>query len=429
MSSILDFFNSDEFMPHGHCFLWEPQILWLHVISDADIAAAYFSIPFALIYFIRKRRDIPFPLVFWLFGAFIVLCGTTHLMSILTIWKPDYALEGVIKAATAIVSITTFFYIARMMPQALSLASPTTLATLNEELQENITQRDKAERELKNAYRQMESNIQERTAELTYKNQMLENEILERNRIEGKLNKALDELTKSNNELQRFAYICSHDLQEPARMVSSYSKLLALKIEGKLDGDAEKYLHFMHEGADRIQEMIKSILSYSRIESKENQHEPVDLNNVVRDVLNFLQPVIEETGAVINVGTLPKIYGDKIQFVQMFQNLIGNGIKFRKKGVIPEINVYCEELPDRWQFMVQDNGIGISEEYLEKIFIIFQRLNRKEDYPGSGIGLAICKKIVERYGGRIWAESVEDLGTTFYFTIPKNNSRKTSDEH
>jgi len=418
LNAIKEFFSAENFMPHGHCFLWQPGILWLHIISDAGIALAYYSIPVVLVYLTKKRDDLPFKNVFWLFGAFILLCGTTHLLGILVIWHPYYGIEGVVKAATAIVSIITCIVTLKLIPQALLLASPEKLERLNTDLRQSIVEKDEAQAKLKEAYDHMEQKVAERTHDLKQNNELLQSEIGERKITEKRLNKALDVLSSSNGELQRFAYVCSHDLQEPARVVANFAALMAKKYDGQLDDEAKKYIGFMQEGAERMQLMIKSVLSYSQIENQEGKHTEVDCNQILANVLHDLQASIINSGAQVHYSELPKLVGDPIHFAQLFQNLIGNALKFHKPGAVPEVTITADRGEGEWVFAVKDNGIGIKEQYLEKIFMIFQRLNRREDYAGTGIGLAICKKVVERYGGRIWVKSAEGVGTTFFFTVP-----------
>lgn len=391
-------------MPHGHCFLWQPAILWLHVISDAGIALAYYSIPLVLIYLTKKRKDLPFRNVFWLFGAFILLCGTTHLMGIWVIWYPNYGIDGLLKAATAIVSIASLFVVVRLIPSALNLASPEKLERLN--------------RELRQSYDEMELKVAERTNELSQSNKLMADEVQERKITEKRLHKALETLSSNNAELQRFAYICSHDLQEPARVVANFAALMTRKYEGKLDGEAQKYLHFMQDGSERMQAMIKSVMEYSQLDGNDGKYTEVNCNTILNNVMTDLQTIIKKVNAKIVYDDLPILKGDPIHFAQLFQNLIGNALKFTKPDEPPVITVSAERGNAEWIFSVKDNGIGMKEQYLEKIFIIFQRLNRREDYPGTGIGLAICKKVVERFGGKIWVKSAEDLGTTFFFSIP-----------
>lgn len=230
--------------------------------------------------------------------------------------------------------------------------------------------------------------------------------------------KALSErLASSNKELEQFAYVASHDLQEPLRMVASYTELLGEKYRGKLDGDADKYIAYAVDGARRMQVLINDLLKYSRIERQQFAATDVDANAVLEDVLKALQKSIEESGAIVAHDPLPTVNADRTLFVQLFQNLIGNAIKFRGEQP-PQVSVAAQANGREWIFSVRDNGIGIDPRYGERIFQMFQRLHRRDQYPGTGIGLAICKKVVERHGGRIWMESEPGRGSAFYFTLP-----------
>jgi PAS domain S-box-containing protein len=225
------------------------------------------------------------------------------------------------------------------------------------------------------------------------------------------------ELLRSNKDLDDFAHIASHDLQEPLRMVSSYSQLLSRRYGSQLDADARDFIGFAVDGAARMQELIKSLLSYSRVGREVTVPEPVDCNTVVEDVRQNLKIAIEESGAKITSDPLPEIQTHRIQLLQLMQNLVGNAIKFRGKDP-PLIRICAEAEGEYWHISVQDNGIGIAPEYFDRIFVVFQRLHHREQYAGTGIGLAVCRKIVERLGGRIWVASEVGAGSTFHFTIP-----------
>lgn len=243
------------------------------------------------------------------------------------------------------------------------------------------------------------------------------NDITDRKKIQTELDNKTKELARSNIELEQFAYIASHDLQEPLRMVTSYLQLLENRYKDKLDQDAKDFISFAVDGSNRMRSLIHSLLEYSRI-NRVKAFEIIDVNLLLKEVLENLSTSIKENNATIKIADLPKINGDPILINQLFQNLIQNAIKFRDART-PEIDISCKEEKDEYLFSVKDNGIGIQKEYIDKIFIIFKRLHSKEEYPGTGMGLAICKKIVERHGGKIWVESEFGKGSTFYFTIKK----------
>lgn len=234
--------------------------------------------------------------------------------------------------------------------------------------------------------------------------------------------KAEEEILRSNVELERFAYIASHDLQEPLRMVANFTALLSEEYEAGMDDQAKEYMGFIIDAARRMQDMVGDLLEYSRIGHEEAGFSEFDADTHIKVVLENLNEVIEETGASVEVGELPEIYTNPVRFSRLMQNLIGNAIKYRDKDRAPVIRVSAEDKGDVWLFSVADNGIGIKKEYLEQIFIIFKRLHGKNEYKGTGIGLAICKKIVEGMGGELWAESEYGQGTIFRFTLPKQET-------
>jgi GAF domain-containing protein len=224
------------------------------------------------------------------------------------------------------------------------------------------------------------------------------------------------ELERSNAELEQFAYVASHDLQEPLRMVTGYTQLLAKRYGDKLDQNANEYIDYAVDGAKRMQALIHDLLTYSRVGTRAKEFAPTDCGAVVAETLRALQPAIEESAATVTHDPLPTVMGDESQLLQLFQNLIGNAIKYRG-GKPPVVQVSCRQGDDHWLFSVRDNGIGIDPKYAERIFVIFQRLHGRDQYAGTGIGLAVCKKIVERHGGKIWVESELGKGATFYFTM------------
>ena len=226
------------------------------------------------------------------------------------------------------------------------------------------------------------------------------------------------ELQRSNAELEQFAYVASHDLQEPLRMVASYCQLLQRRYKDKLDGDANEFIGFAVEGANRMQRLINDLLGYSRIGRQGGNPENFRAADVLKTVLANLQGAISESGAKIEIGALPEIRANRTQVSQLFQNMIGNAIKFRRDGEAPLIRISATPEEKFWHFLIEDNGIGIEKEYLERVFLIFQRLHERNKYPGTGIGLAIVKKVIEHHGGRIWIESTPGQGSKFNFTLP-----------
>ncbi len=243
-------------------------------------------------------------------------------------------------------------------------------------------------------------------------------DITERKEAEEKLQRAHDELARSNSELEQFAYVASHDLQEPLRMVSSYTQLLARRYGDKLDADAKEFMGYIVDGATRMKQLIEDLLAYSRVGTRGRELKPVPVEAPLRRAITNVRAAVEESGASVSYDAMPTVLGDEMQLAQLFQNLLGNALKFRSTSV-PRIHVSAKELETECEFGVQDNGIGIEPQYFERIFMVFQRLHNKGEYPGTGIGLAICKKVVERHGGRIWVSSQPGEGTTFHFTLKK----------
>jgi len=257
------------------------------------------------------------------------------------------------------------------------------------ELKEQIGARIQAEEKLKSLNEELELRVTERT----------------------------QELMRSNEELEQFAYVASHDLQEPLRMVGSYMQIIESRYQGKLDADADKFIGFAVDGAKRMQALIRGLLAYSRVGARGKRTEAACCEELIQSAIADLKLAAEECGAIITHDPLPTINADPTQIVQLFQNLLSNALKFHGKEP-PRVHVSASRSDRVWTFSIKDNGIGIDPTFFERIFIIFQRLHARKEYPGTGIGLAVCKKIIERHGGKIWVESEPGQGTTFFFTIP-----------
>ena len=700
-----------SYVPHGHCYLWKPGLVSLHFSSDILIALAYYSIPITLVYFVRQRRDLPYPEVFWLFSAFIVACGTTHLLAVWTIWHSNYWLSGTVKAITAVISLYTAAALIPIVPQALALPSAaqltaaneklreseekfrsafdyaaigmalisptgkfikvnsalcqllgyradellqkdfqaithaedldadleftgqmladkiktyqmekryihqlghlvwvqvsvslvrdetekplyfisqiqdisdrqqaeqelqqcntelevrvaqrtTELSTINKSLAQEIEQRRQVERELQQsqvrlqaivdnapsviyikepadplqlvneefetvfgltnkefetifgltnaealgktdrelfppemaaAYivndrrvmatgkpiqteevalqadgklhtylslkfpicdrqgkvvqiggiatditerkqiehllqktnEELEKRVRKRTAELKRVNASLEVEIAERRESERRLSKTAADLKTSNRALQDFAYVASHDLQEPLRKIQAFGDRLQVKYAEELGEQGRDYLRRMQNAAERMQGLIKDLLAYSRITTKTQPFVATNLNIIVKEVLSDLETAIEQTKGQVRLDRLPTIEADPLQMRQLFQNLIGNALKFHQPELAPIITISQKTLLDSEsivELQIEDNGIGFDEKYLDRIFTPFQRLHGRLEYEGSGMGLAICRKIVQRHGGRLSAKSSVGQGATFTIFLPR----------
>ena len=245
-------------------------------------------------------------------------------------------------------------------------------------------------------------------------------DVTDKKQAERQLKETIKELERSNAELEQFAYVSSHDLQEPLRTIASFTQLLQRRYEGKLDEDADEFMDYIVEAAKRMKEQIEGLLEYSRVGTKGEEFKPVDMNLILNQTIQNLSASIKEINANIKIDELPEVMGDENQLQRAFQNLISNAIKFKKQEEPLKIHIFANKdiYNKEYVFGVQDNGIGIEEQYSERIFTIFQRLHTRDIYEGTGIGLSIVKRIIERHGGHIWVESEFGVGSTFYFTIP-----------
>lgn len=366
------------FLPHGYCISWSPPLVGTYLVSDLLIFLAYFSMPVALGYFARRRPDFPYPWLLWMFAAFILACGTTHLMGSIILWQPLYWLDASLKAVTAVISVATAVVLWPMIPRALKIPTASQLQKANDDLHR---------------------------------------EIAERQRVEEELRQANEALLKSNQDLQHFAHVAAHDLQTPLRSISVFTQLLQRNFQGQLGDEAEQWMGLVTDGTVRMQALIDDLLAYSRLDSQARPFKPVDCGQLFEEALANLTSRIQDTGAEITCSELPTVWADRVQFAQVLQNLIENGIKYNAAKP-PKVRVGAEERDGNWVFSVADNGIGIDPKYHQRVFEIFRRLHTHQEYPGTGIGLTICHRIVERHGGRIWVESREGMGSTFYFTLP-----------
>lgn len=344
-----------------------------------------------------------------------------RLTTLMNLGKAVYAPLVIGSEAVGFLMVTGIEFSEIDVPAVTAFANQTAIALENTRLyQESRAWADELEQRVTKRTQELKA------AQIAALNMMddLEREVEERKRAEGDLAGKAEELERSNKELEQFAYVASHDLQEPLRMVASYLQLLERRYGDKLDQDAKEFIEFSVDGATRMKNLINDLLAYSRVGTRGGPFQPINLNHVLGQVHINLRASIEESGTLISQAEMPTVMADETQMVQLFQNLIGNAIKFRKAEQIPQISINVSEVDKEWLFSVQDNGIGFDPQFAERIFVIFQRLHPNHEFSGTGIGLAVSKRIVERHGGRIWVESQPGEGATFYFTIPKNGSRQ-----
>ena len=548
--------SASGFLPHGYCFQWTSGLLWAYVLSDSLIALAYYTIPAALWYFVRKRVDLPFNWIFVMFAVFILACGTTHIVAVWNIWQPVYWIDAAVKVVTATVSVGTAIVLWPLIPKALRLPSPAQMLAVNIELEREVEERRLAEKRANELAADLETKVAERVATAQRLTEELQVEVAQRKRdqeqfrlmLEGlpsgmlmvdaqglvvfanreserlfgyahgdlpgrpveallpeaqradhprlraefmrsaearvmgagrdlhgrrkdggefpleiglspidtpdgprvvatvidvtarkrleeaqqQLNEELEEkvrtrtaellrsneeLGRSNVELQRFAYVASHDLQSPLRSISGFLQLLQGDYQGKLDDRADDWIRRVVANAERMSTMIRDVLTYSLIESRAQPFTPVSLAQVFDEAKAALEVMIRESAANVTRDELPVVAGDRAQLVQLMQNLINNAIKYRS-ATPPRIHAAVENNEGVWTVTMRDNGIGIDEKYHEQVFEMFRRLHTEQAYPGTGIGLAICRRVVQHHGGRIWLTSAPGQGSAVHFTIP-----------
>lgn len=506
MRQVIEFFeklmDTSDWPPRWKCGTWTDFHGWLYIISDLLVWSAYFAIPLIIMRYITKRHDARFYRLYFLFAAFILACGLTHLFDAITFWYPVYRLNALLRFATGVLSWLTVMYLIKLLPVAFSLRS-------SKQLEAEVEQRKRAEEKFRNLLEaapdsmvimdergtiqlvnaqtekmfgydrdlMIGSNVEllmpsryesllaigrsragktdkpgpivegleffgrklngeEFPVEISLspmksedgmlftaairdvsEQKKLEREIREvNNSLERKVKMRTAELEVKNRDLEQFAYVASHDLQEPLRTTTSFVDLLRKRYYGQLDKNADQYLDFITQSSDRMKVLIHNLLDYSRL-GKEKELVQIDCNELLQDVLHDLNRSIRENNATVVSGKLPEVTGYKTELKQLFQNLVSNSMKFRKKDIAPEVSVKAEKENGHWVFSFKDNGIGINPAYSEKVFVLFKRLHKREDYEGTGIGLAYCKKIVELHGGKIWVESEPGKGCTFFFTI------------
>jgi signal transduction histidine kinase len=384
LGTLAEYFGTSGFMPHGHCFLWNAPLLWGYVISDSVIAASYYSIPVALWYFVRKRSDLPFRWIFVLFGVFVMACGTTHVFSVWNIWQPNYWADAGIKMVTAAASVVTAVLLWPLIPRALAIPGPHDLQRANRDLLQEVQRRQQAEAELRD--------------------------------INAALKRRTVELEAVNKELEAFSYSVSHDLRAPLRHIDAFSKLL--RSESKNLNETEThYLDAITRSATQMGTLVDDLLDLSRTGRLEMREAPVDLNGVVAEARRSCVP---QGGDRVDwrLSSLPTVHGDTTLLRVAFINLISNAVKFSRGRERPVIQIDARSgSSDEVIIRIKDNGAGFDPRFKHKLFGVFQRLHRDDEFEGTGIGLATVRRIIERHGGRIWAEGEPDQGASFFLTL------------
>jgi signal transduction histidine kinase len=358
---VLDWLiDAQGLTPHGFCLTWDPGLLWLDALSDGVTMLAYFSIPLAMLWFMRRRQDMPNRWLALLFVAFIVACGATHGLALLTLWVPAYRVEGIAKLITACLSIVTAIALWPLVPRLLKVPS---------------------------------------TADMAAKHR---------------------ELARANGELEAFSYSVSHDLRAPLRAINGYTRILSEDFGADLPAEGRSHLQVVIANTQRMGGLIDALLSFARLGRLPIAGAPIDMAKQVRSVVDDLRPLCDGRGMEIVIGDLPPCHGDPGLVRQILQNLIENAIKYTRTRALARIEIGVREGPELTVnpvFFVADNGVGFDMRYSDRLFGVFQRLHRLEDYEGHGVGLATVRRIVERHGGRIWADAKPDSGATFFFTL------------
>ena len=533
MTDFIGFlFGDTSFVPHGYCLLWRPDLVAMHVVSDAVIAVSYLSIPLGIAVFVRHRSDLYYKKIFWLFAAFIVACGVTHIFDIFTLWSPAYGAQGLVKACTAVISALTAIQLWPVIPQALALPSPSLLRKANEALEGRNRENERINAELTAIRDELEARVHERTAALAEANRRLTEreayfrslyratpimmhsldrdgrvieindawasrmgysrdevigqpslnfvaaeqhkqvkdeysdefwqkgscdrlrhtlvrkdgssfeteisaithadgaelqafavvvDVAEREAAEAGLRKKARELERANERLTQFSYVASHDLQEPLRKIVAFSDVLGGALAKNNVEDMRYAASVMQEAALRARQLVGDLLAFSRSANAELHILPHALADVVDVVLHDLSVAIKEAKAEVTVDVDGVVVeADRSQLVHLIENLVSNAIKYRKPDAPPSVTVTARHLPDQGtEIAVEDSGIGFDAAYAALIFEPFKRLHTRADYPGSGIGLAICRTISDRHGWSISATSECGKGSRFAVLLPR----------
>jgi signal transduction histidine kinase len=415
-------FASEEFMPHGMCFLWEPALLWLHVVSDFLTGAAYFSIPIALALFAIRRKDLQYRWMVGLFTLFIVACGTTHFFGVWVIWNPDYGVEGVLKATTALASVATAVVLWPILPKLLDLPSPSMLAQTNAELRAEVERRRGAETRLQGLNAELERRVAERTAELEARNSELQNEIAQRQEVERQLVAERDRAEIANQSKSQFLALMSHELRTPLNAIMGFSEVLRTEAFGPL-GQARyrDYAADIHASGGHLLELITEILDLSKIEAgkMELSEERVPLDDVLAETRRLFREKTGAEGLVFDTAGTDRLVltADRLALKQMLINLVSNALKFTPAGGRIDVRGRVTQ-EGTLELAVADTGQGMDQDDLEQALCAFGQTAEGREAGGTGLGLTLTAALAHLHGGRLDIDSAPGQGTTATIVLP-----------
>jgi chemotaxis family two-component system sensor kinase Cph1 len=394
MNSVFDFLtqllHTEGFPPRWLCGTgWLPFTGWFMITADLMIFTAYTSIPLLLLYFINKKKDMAFPKIFWLFAAFIFACGVSHLLDAIMFWWPAYRLNALEKFITGLISWATVFTLIPIIPEALKLKSPLAL-------EKEIEERKKIETELRDLNLNLEQMVTERTQALNEKAWQLE---------------------AINKELEAFSYSVSHDLKAPLRKIEQFSDMILINQTEAAPPELKLYLERIAANATQMRELIEDMLRFSKVANAELHKEPINLTEMSQQILCDLQTQEPDRQAEWTIANDLQTEADPLLLKSVLENLLGNAWKYTSKEDLARIEIGFQNGNGTLTYYVKDNGVGFDMKNKERLFKPFQRLHLKADFPGTGIGLASVQRIINRHGGKIWAEATPGSGATFFFTL------------
>ncbi len=408
-----------------------PVLMMVMALSNALIGVSYASIPFFLIIFLRKRRDMPFTWIFFLFGLFILACGTTHIVHVLGLWWPVNWWQATVDTICAFISVATAIALWPVLPKLLAIPSPTQLRIVNDELVKEKEKLIHTQKELQKAYSEIELRVELRTKDLMVANTLLQEEILERKKamdtikemnlsLENRVLERTAQLEESNKELESFSYSVSHDLRAPLRHISGFADMLSRESKEQLPEQSNHYLSIINDSAKKMGVLIDDLLNFSRTGRMELKKTTFNMSQVVLGAKAQVELLTVNRIIHWEIATLPDIYADYNLMQMVWVNLIDNAVKYTKTKNEAIIQISFEENENDFVFCIRDNGVGFNIKYAHKLFGVFQRMHSRNEFEGTGIGLANVRRIISKHDGRIWAEAEIDHGATFFFTLPKN---------